>query len=87
MRRTAIVLFTSALMSGCSAVGAPSFELFGAFFPAWLFCGVVGVVGAAAARVVFVATSLSDLIPYQLFVCTAIGVAAACLAWQLVFGR
>jgi hypothetical protein len=87
MRRTAIVFLTSALMSGCSAAGAPSFELFGAFFPAWLFCGVVGVVGAAVARGVFVATSFSDVIPYQLFVCTAVGVAAACLAWQLVFGR
>jgi hypothetical protein len=85
MPRTAILLFTSALVSRCLAAGAPSFELFGAFFPAWLFCGVIGLAGGAAARGVFVAASLSELIPYQLFVCTAIGVVAACLAWQLAF--
>jgi hypothetical protein len=73
-------------VSGWSAAGAPSFELFGAFFPAWLFCGVIGLVGAAAARGVFVASGLSDIVPYQLFVCTAIGIVAACLAWQLAFG-
>jgi tetrahydromethanopterin S-methyltransferase subunit C len=87
MPRTLVLLLTSGLVSGCSAVGAPSFELFGAFFPAWLFCGVIGVVGAAAARGVFVASGLSTRVPYQLFVCTAIGIVAACLAWQLVFGR
>jgi hypothetical protein len=86
MPRTAVLLFTSGLVSGCSAAGAPSFELFGAYFPAWLFCGVIGLVGATAARSVFVASGLSKLIPYQLFVCTAFGVVAACLVWQIVFG-
>jgi hypothetical protein len=28
---------TSMALGGCSAGGAPSFDLFGAFFPAWLF--------------------------------------------------
>jgi hypothetical protein len=73
-------------MTGCPAAGAPSFELFGAFFPAWLLCGALGLLGAGAARGVFVATGLSDLLPYQLFVCTAVGVLAACLAWLLAFG-
>ena len=86
MPRTLVLIFTSGLAGGRLAAGAPSYELFGAYFPAWLFCGVIGVVGAAAARGVFVASGLSDLIPYQLFVCTAIGIVAACLAWQLVFG-
>jgi hypothetical protein len=86
MPQTLVLLLTSVLASGYWAAGAPSYELFGAFFPAWLFAGVIGVFGAAAARGVFVASGLSDLIPYQLFVCTAIGIVAACVAWQLVFG-
>ena len=84
--RTFVPLLTAGLVSGCSAAGAPSFDLFGAFFPAWLFCGVLGVVGAGAARAVFVASGLSERLPYQLFVCTAIGVLAACLAWLIGFG-
>ena len=84
-RRTVVALLTC-LLSGCSAAGAPSFDLFGAFFPAWLLCGVLGVVGAGAARGLFVMSGLSDRLPYQLFVCTAIGVLVACLAWLLAFG-
>jgi hypothetical protein len=83
---TLLKLFVFALLNGCSTAGAPSFELFGAFFPAWLFCGLIGLVASGVARGVFVGTGLSDLIPYQLFVCVAIGVMAACLAWLLCFG-
>jgi len=53
------------LLAGCSSSGAPSFDLFGAFFPAWLLCGVIGVVGAIAARAVFVGTGLLSLVPYS----------------------
>ena len=81
-----VVFFAPALLTGCSGVGAPSFELFGAFFPAWLFCGIFGVVAAAAARGFFLGTGISDLLPYQLFVCAAIGVIAACGAWLFWFG-
>ena len=86
-KTTAMLFLASALPGGCSAVGAPSFDLFGAFFPAWLLCGVIGIVGAGAARAAFVGTGLANIIPYQLFVCTAIGVIAAVLSWLLFFGR
>ncbi|MEI9939405.1 MAG: YtcA family lipoprotein [Pseudomonadota bacterium] len=62
-------------------VGAPSFELFGAFFPAWMLCGFVGIAGAIAARVLFVRTGLSRIFPYQLAVCTALGSVTALLVW------
>jgi hypothetical protein len=74
-------------LSGCSAGGAPSFDLFGAFFPAWLLCGLIGIAGAIAGRAVFVGTGLSNVVPFQLFVCTAIGVIVALMAWLLWFGR
>jgi YtcA-like protein len=73
-------------LTGCSAGGAPSFTLFGAFFPAWLLCGLIGVAGAGAARAAFVATGLANALPYQLLVCAAAGVIAATLAWLIWFG-
>lgn len=87
-RIAAFLAFTLvASLNGCSAAGgAPSFELFGAFFPAWLFCGLIGLVASGATRGLFVGTGLSNLLPYQLFVCVAIGVIAACFAWLLWFG-
>jgi hypothetical protein len=81
-----IFIFAWVLLNGRATAGAPSFELFGAFFPAWLFCGLIGLVASGAARGLFVSTGLSHLVPYQLFVCVAIGVIAACLAWLLWFG-
>jgi len=36
------------LVSGCSR--APSFDIVGSFFPAWLLCLVIGILLAALAR-------------------------------------
>jgi YtcA family len=60
--------------------------LFGAFFPAWLLCGAIGIAGAGAARAAFVATGLSNVFPHQLLVCAAAGVIAATLTWLIWFG-
>jgi YtcA family len=85
--RSALLCLASVCLGGCSASGAPSFDLFGAFFPAWLLCGAVGIAGAAIARVAFVSSGLSNVLPYQLTLCTAIGVITAVLFWLVVFGR
>jgi hypothetical protein len=61
--------------------GAPSIEVAGAYFPAWLGCGLVAVVGAILARVAMAATGLAQELPLQLFVCISIGVFVAALAW------
>lgn len=84
---TLIVASLQLVLTSCSSGGAPSFTLFGAFFPGWMFCGVTGIVGAVAARAVFVSSRLSNVLPYQLLVCTAIGVIVAILAWFVWFGR
>ncbi len=83
----ALILFLPICLGGCSAAGASSFDLFGAFFPAWLLCGVVGIAGAVIARVIFVSTRLANTLPYQLAVCAAIGVITALLVWLVGFGR
>ena len=70
--------------TGCS--GAPSITIAGAYFPAWLLCGVIGIVGAAGARVVLTTATLGDVIPFQLAVCTAVGVIVALLSWMALFG-
>ena len=73
-------------LGGCERTGAPSFVLFGAFFPAWLLCAVVGVVAAAGARMLLVTPSLAVVIPYLLAVCTAVGITIGTLLWLLLFG-
>jgi len=77
-----LILTASFLLSGC---GAPSFNLFGAFFPAWMVCALTGIVGALAARGFCMITGLSSEIPHQLAVCTAIGAILTILVWLLFF--
>lgn len=72
------------LLTGCGA--APSFPVVGSYFPAWLACGVIGVIAAIVARIVFVSTGLVDVVPLQLYVCTAIGILVACLIWLVWVG-
>jgi YtcA family len=81
----ALLSLESMTLTGCS--GAPSFDLFGAFFPAWLLCGIIGIAGAVVARVVCISTGLAGTLPYQLAVCTAIGVMTAVMVWLLGFGH
>jgi hypothetical protein len=72
-------------VGGCTSYGAPSFVLFGAYFPAWMLVGLIGIAAGVAARIVMVATGLAEVIPSQLLSCTSIGVTIAIAAWLIGF--
>lgn len=80
--RTAGVLVSCIALSGC----APAFNLFGAYFPAWMLCGAVGIASAIAARLIFVAKALNGALPFQLLLCSAIGMIVGVLSWLVLFG-
>ena len=86
MRAAAAIAILVAL-GGCAAREAPSFIVLGAYFPVWMFCAVIGIIGALAVRTTMVATGLSETLPFQLFVCASIGLIVALSAWLLWFGR
>jgi len=44
-------------------------------------------VAAGAARIAFISNGLANALPYQLAICTAIGVIAALAVWLIGFGR
>jgi hypothetical protein len=46
------------LAAGCSR--APSFNILGSFFPAWIGCGVIGILLTVAVRLVFLHIKLED---------------------------
>ena len=55
----------------------------GAYFPAWLLCSIVAVAVAVIAKVLMVATGLSDRIPDQLVVCSSLGAIVALILWRI----
>ena len=83
--KAALLLVTSCMLTGCSLAAAPSFELFGAYFPAWMLCALIGIVGAASTRVVFTTPAFNGMVPFQFAVCTAVGVIVALLSWIVLF--
>jgi hypothetical protein len=46
------------LIAGCSR--APSFNILGSYFPAWIVCGVIGILLAVAVRLFFVHINLEN---------------------------
>ncbi|MFT0862417.1 YtcA family lipoprotein [Ancylobacter sp. G4_0304] len=66
--------------------GAPAIPAFGAYFPAWLLCAALGIIGAVIARAIFIRLGLDDVLPWPLAVYTAIAVALAILSSSLLFG-
>ncbi|WP_244191260.1 hypothetical protein [Ralstonia insidiosa] len=68
-------------LQGCSAHSAPSYPIFGAYFPLWLLSGLIGAAGALIAHRVLVMTGWASWIPLQLAVCVAIGVVIAVIVW------
>ncbi len=86
-RWTSAFLCVAATLCGNDAhATAPSFEAFGAFFPAWMLCASAGILGAILARAVLLRSGLSAVLPYQLLVCTATGLIVALLVWLPAFG-
>ena len=64
-----------------SLAAAPSITVAGAYFPAWLVCALVGVLGAIGARMVLAGAGLAQTLPLQLLVCLSVGVVCAAVAW------
>jgi hypothetical protein len=82
-----LVAFLSFALNGFTVHGAPSFVIAGAYFPGWMLCGLLGIASAIAARAAFIASNSANILPFQLFVCVAIGLSCGLVAWLLWFGQ
>ena len=87
IKAAALTSLLSSALGGCEVRGAPSLVIAGSYFPGWMFCAVIGIVSAIAVRIGFVASGLATVLPFQLFVCSAIGLCCGLLAWLLWFGQ
>lgn len=45
------------LLSAAGCTRAPSFNILGSFFPAWILCGLIGILLTVGMRVLFVRTN------------------------------
>jgi phosphate/sulfate permease len=50
----AVIASTAGIFSAAGCSRAPTINVLGSFFPAWILCGLIGIVVAAIIRVLFV---------------------------------
>jgi hypothetical protein len=72
-------------VAGCSY--APTMDLFGSYFPAWMLCAAVGIVAAVIIRQVLAVAGINDYVVAPLLTYAALAVSATLLAWLLWFGH
>jgi len=73
-------------MMGCSGCSrAPSVEVIGSFFPAWMFCIIAALIITGLIRLELVRRGLEKKIGPLVIFYPSIAVAITCLLWLILF--
>jgi hypothetical protein len=70
-------------LTGCQ--GAPSINLLGSFFPAWMLCMALGVVGAILLRKVFIKFHIEPYLGPRPLIYFCLWLLIALASWLLFF--
>jgi YtcA family len=73
------------VVGGCST--SPAQNMFGSFFPAWMLCVAVGILGAVVARQILIAGGIHRYVvaPPLTYLCIAVD--GTLLVWLIWFGH
>ena len=69
--------------TGCSR--APSFNILGSFFPSWILCGVIGILLAFGARMLFVRANFEKDLSPLILVYPSLAALFTFATWLLFF--
>ena len=72
-------------LSGCSH--APTLDLLGSYFPAWMLCAVAGILAAVIIRQILALAGIHEYVLVPLLTYTGYAVSAALLLWLFWFGH
>jgi hypothetical protein len=72
-------------LAACNS--APTMELFGSYFPAWMLCAAIGIAAAAIIRQVLGVAGINDYVVAPLLTYAGLAVSGTLLAWLLWFGH
>lgn len=79
----ALMGLNAVFLTGCQ--GAPSINLLGSFFPAWMLCAGLGVAVSLALRQVFIKTEIEQHLPPRILVYVCLWGLITLLTWLLFF--
>jgi len=72
-------------VSGCSH--APTLDLLGSYFPAWMLCAVAGILAAVIIRQILALAGIHEYVLVPLLTYTGFAVSVALLLWLFWFGH
>ena len=72
-------------VAGCNY--APTMDLFGSYFPAWMLCAAIGIVAAIILRQILAVAGINDFVVAPLLTYAGLAVSATLLTWLLWFGH
>jgi len=79
--RTLAGLLLAALLSGCD----PSINFYGSFFPAWIWCLVIGLILTILLRFLFAALRLERNLGPLVVVYPCLLLLLSCATWLILF--
>ena len=66
---------------------APSLDLLGSYFPAWMLCAAAGVVVAVVIRQVLIVVGVGEYVVAPLLTYVGLALSATWLIWLLMFAH
>ena len=66
---------------------APTMDLLGSHFPAWMLCAALGIVTAVFIRQILAVAGINDYVVAPLLTYAGLAVSATLLAWLVWFGH
>ena len=85
LRVTAIAAWTASVLAATGCSRAPSFNILGSFFPAWILCGVVGILLTVVVRILFVRLNFERELSPLIVVYPCLAAFFTFLIWLLFF--
>jgi hypothetical protein len=84
-RRAAITVCTTGILSATGCSRAPTFNILGSFFPAWILCGVVGILLTVVVRILFVRADFEKELSPLILVYPCLAAFFTFLIWLVFF--
>ncbi len=85
LRLAVIVAGTAATFSATGCSRAPSFNILGSFFPAWILCGVIGILLTVMVRILLVRANFEQELSPLILVYPCLAAFFTFSIWLLFF--
>lgn len=86
-KRISLISSPLLFLTGCMGQRNPTIALYGAYFPSWIACSLIGIFGAVFIRLIFIKMGIDDLLAWRLATYVSLALAIGFASSLMIFGR